>query len=204
MSTPLTASRFTSLVRAAGITLIPVGAWETRNRGSRGTGWGPVNGVMIHHDVTNSIETSIRVTLEGQSAAVPGPLYSGIVDKSGQLHMTGWGRCNHAGLGDDDVLAAVIREDDPLPRDNEANTDGNSRFYGFCGQNRGDGRDPWPTAQLRTLAVVSAVICDYHGWSERSIIGHADWQPGKVDPFGPEGYMIPSIRTTARAWLRAH
>lgn len=204
MSTPLTASRFSTLVRAAGVTLVPHGAWQTNNRGNRGTGWGPVNGVMIHHDAIGSIEASIRVVLEGQSDEVPGPLYAGIVDKEGRLHMTGWGRCNHAGLGDDDVLRAVIREDDPLPPANEANTDGNSRFYGFTGQNRGDGRDPWPTAQLNTLAIVAAVICNEHNWTERSIIGHRDWQPGKPDPRGPEGYMIPGIRSTARTWLRTH
>lgn len=199
----MTASRFSSLVRAAGVTLVSHGPWQTNNRNHKGP-WGPVHGVMIHHDATASVEASIRVTLEGQSAAVPGPLYAGVVDKLGRLHMCGWGRCNHAGLGDDDVLRGVIREADPLPPDNEANTDGNRHFYGFSGVNRGDGKDPWPTVQLRTLATISAVICDYHGWTERSIIGHADWQPGKPDPRGPEGYLIPAIRTSARAWLRAH
>lgn len=203
MSTPLTAERFSALVRAAGVKLVGQPGWQTNNRGNRGTGWGPVNGVMIHHTVTRGLEQTIRIVTQGQSAEVPGPLYAGVVDKDGTLCMTGWGRCNHAGLGDDDVLRAVIREDH-LPVPNEANTDGNSRFYGFAGLNMGDGRDPWPTAQLNTLMVVSAVICKHHGWHAESVIGHRDWQPGKPDPRGPEGYLMPGIRTGVRTWLRSH
>ncbi len=52
-----------------------------------------------------------------------------------------YGRANHAGPGDDDVLRAVIAEK-ALPRDNEANTDGNRHFYGFECENLGDGDDP--------------------------------------------------------------
>lgn len=40
------------------------------------------------------------------------------------MHLVGYGRANHAGLGDDDVLRAIVDET-ALPPDNEANTDGN-------------------------------------------------------------------------------
>lgn len=176
--------------------------WATRNRGSRGTGWGPVNGVMLHQTVTKGVDYSISLAINGKpDEGVPGPLYAGLIDKAGVLHMVGWGRCNHAGLGDDDVLRAVIREDDPLPPDNEANTDGNSRFYGFAFINLGDKVDPYPTAQLRTGARVAALLCKEHGWTARSIVGHYQWQPGKVDPRGPQGYLIPSIRQIAHEWV---
>ncbi|MGW1221180.1 peptidoglycan-binding protein, partial [Streptomyces californicus] len=95
----------------------------------------------------------------------------------------GNGRANHAGLGDDDVLRAVIAEK-ALPPDNEANTDGNRHFYGFECVNLGDGKDPWPAAQLLAIERASAAVCRAHGWSERSVIGHLEWQPGKVDPRG--------------------
>jgi nucleoid-associated protein YgaU len=31
---------------------------------------------------------------------------------------------------------------------------------------------------------VSAAICRHHSWTQRSVIGHLEWQPGKVDPRG--------------------
>ena len=85
--------------------------------------------------------------------------------------------------GDDDVLRAVIAEK-ALPPDNEANTDGNRHFYGFECENLGDGEDPWPAVQLEAIEKAAAAICRHHGWTERSVIGHLEWQPGKVDPRG--------------------
>lgn len=29
---------------------------------------------------------------------------------------------------------------------------------------------------------VSAALCRAHGWSEKSVIAHKEWQPGKPDP----------------------
>ena len=31
---------------------------------------------------------------------------------------------------------------------------------------------------------MSAAICRVHNWGPRSVIGHLEWQPGKVDPRG--------------------
>ena len=28
----------------------------------------------------------------------------------------------------------------------------------------------------------AAALCRAHGWSELSVIGHKEWQPGKIDP----------------------
>ena len=57
------------------------------------------------------------------------------------MHLVGHGRANHAGLGDGDVLRAVIVEK-RLPPDNEANTDGNAAFYGFECENLATARIP--------------------------------------------------------------
>ena len=138
---------------------------------------------MIHHTVTSGTDASVELCYEGYSG-LPGPLCHGVVDKTGRVHMVGHGRANHAGSGDSDVLAAVIAERS-LPAANETDADGNSRFYGFECINRGDQRDPWPEAQLDAVARAAAAICRAHGWTERSVIGHAEWQPGKVDPRGP-------------------
>jgi hypothetical protein len=114
------------------------------------------------------------------------------------VHLVGYGRANHAGLGDPDVLAAVIAERRP-PLDNEATVDGNSVFYGFECENLGDGKDPWPTAQLDAIEKAAAAICRHHGWSERSVIGHLEWQPGKVDP---RGFSMTWLRGRIRDRLK--
>ena len=209
MSDPISATRFQALVDDAGIPATFYDGWQTRNRGQRNDGWGRttrnptgVHGVLYHHTVTRDFTTTLRLVRDvGQPEnEVPPPLYHGFVDKQGHLHVVGWGRVNHAGLGDLGVLNAVIREDTvPAP---VANTiDGNARFYGFAGINMGDMRDPWPAVQLETLAAVGAVICAEHGWTERSAIGHHQWQVGKVDPRGPEGYLSARLRQLLRGKL---
>ncbi|MFF3332085.1 peptidoglycan-binding protein [Streptomyces sp. NPDC002888] len=137
---------------------------------------------MIHHTVTSGTENSVNICYNGYSG-LPGPLCHGVIDKKGHVHLVGNGRANHAGLGDSDVLRAVINES-RLPGDNEADADGNRHFYGFECVNLGDGKDPWPEAQKEAIEKVSAAICRHHGWSARSVIGHKEWQPGKQDPRG--------------------
>jgi hypothetical protein len=137
---------------------------------------------MIHHTVTSGTEASVNLCYNGYSG-LPGPLCHGVIDKKGHIHLVGNGRANHAGLGDGDVLRAVINETG-LPSDNEADTDGNRHFYGFECVNLGDGKDPWPEAQKEAIEKAAAAICRHHGWSERSVIGHKEWQPGKQDPRG--------------------
>ncbi|WP_151769741.1 peptidoglycan-binding protein [Streptomyces abyssomicinicus] len=181
MAQPLSASRMVEILRAEGLTVHEVRSWRTHHRNAKGP-WGPVNGVMIHHTVTSGTEASVNICYNGYSG-LPGPLCHGVVDKKGHVHLVGNGRANHAGLGDRHVLAAVVDER-PLPADNEADTDGNRHFYGFECVNLGDGKDPWPEAQKEAIEKVAAAICRYHGWSERSVIGHKEWQPGKVDPRG--------------------
>ncbi|WP_425244692.1 LysM peptidoglycan-binding domain-containing protein [Streptomyces citrinus] len=177
----MTAAEFLAALKAEGLTVVEVGDWRHHNRNHKGA-WGPVNGVMIHHTVTSGTAATVRICRDGH-ADLPGPLCHGVIAKNGTVHLVGYGRANHAGLGDDDVLQAVIDER-ALPADNEANTDGNARFYGFECENLGDGRDPWPAAQIEAIERVAAAICRHHGWSERSVIGHLEWQPGKVDPRG--------------------
>ncbi|MFJ7023246.1 N-acetylmuramoyl-L-alanine amidase [Streptomyces sp. NPDC101117] len=188
MATPMAASTFAAKLRAESLTVVEVGDWETHNRNHMGP-WGPVHGVMIHHTVTKGTASTVELCRKGHSA-LPGPLCHGVITKDGKVHLVGYGRANHAGLGDPDVLRAVIDEK-PLPGDNEATVDGNRHFYGFECENLGDGKDPWPDAQLEAIERVSAAICRHHGWDENSVIGHLEWQPGKVDP---RGFTMASMR----------
>jgi LysM repeat protein len=180
-TTPMTAAKFASVLRAAGVTVVEIGNWETHNRNHIGA-WGPVYGVMIHHTVTSGSARTVQICRDGYSG-LPGPLCHGVITKDGKVHLVGYGRANHAGSGDADVLAAV-RAGRPAPQDNQANTDGNRAFYGFECENMGNGTDPWPAAQLLAIERVSAAICKHHGWNEHHVIGHLEWQPGKIDPRG--------------------
>ncbi|GHJ01623.1 hypothetical protein TPA0906_34880 [Streptomyces olivaceus] len=182
MATPMSAGSFLSALEKEGLVVVQEGDWRTHNRNSKGA-WGPVHGVMIHHTVTKGTAATVRIVRDGYSG-LPGPLCHGMIAKDGRVHLVGYGRANHAGLGDPDVLAAVIAER-ALPADNEATVDGNRHFYGFECENLGDGKDPWPTEQVEAIVRVVAALCRHHGWNERSALRHLDWQPGKVDPRGP-------------------
>lgn len=140
MATPLSADKLLKALRDEGLHVVEHRSWRTNNRNHKGP-WGPTHGVMIHHTVTSGTASSVELCYNGHSA-LPGPLCHGVIAKDGTVHLVGNGRANHAGLGDDDVLRAVIAEK-ALPPDNEANTDGNRHFYGFECVNLGDGKDPW-------------------------------------------------------------
>lgn len=188
MAVPLTADRIVQALRAEGVRVVEHRSWGTHNRNHKGA-WGPVHGVMIHHTVTSGTASSVALCYNGHSA-LPGPLCHGVIAKDGTVHLVGNGRANHAGFGDDEVLTAVIAER-PLPPVNEANTDGNARFYGFECVNLGDGEDPWPDAQLKAIEKAAAALCRAHRWRAGSVLGHLEWQPGKVDP---KGFSMGSMR----------
>ncbi|MFC8233112.1 peptidoglycan-binding protein [Streptomyces sp. NPDC057284] len=188
MATPLSADRLLKALRDEGLRVVEHRSWRTHNRNHKGP-WGPMHGVMIHHTVTSGTQNSVDICYNGHSS-LPGPLCHGVIAKDGTVYLVGHGRANHAGLGDDDVLRAVINESS-LPSDNEANTDGNRSFYGFECVNLGDGKDPWPAVQLEAIEKAAAAICRAHGWSQRSVIGHKEWQPGKIDP---RGFTMDSMR----------
>ncbi|MFD8195323.1 N-acetylmuramoyl-L-alanine amidase [Streptomyces wuyuanensis] len=181
MAPPMSADSFLDALRDEGLTVVQVGDWRNHNRNHKGP-WGPVHGVMIHHTATRGTADTVRICRDGYEG-LPGPLCHGVIAKDGKVHLVGYGRANHAGLGDDDVLRAVIAEK-ALPPDDEANTDGNRHFYGFECENLGDGSDPWPEAQLAAIERAAAAVCRRHGWNARSVIGHLEWQPGKIDPRG--------------------
>ncbi|MEV0598657.1 peptidoglycan recognition family protein [Streptomyces sp. NPDC050315] len=180
----MTPSQALRALRAAGLTVKQVGNWRTHNRNQHGR-WGPVHGVILHHTGTRGTEHTVELCRDGYPG-LPGPLCHAVIDKRGVVWLVGWGRTNHAGRGDPDVLGAVIYEE-PLPPDNEGTTDGNPWFYGFECVNLGDGYDPWPAAQVNAMVRASAALIRAHGWDhtgDTSLIGHNEWQPGKPDPRG--------------------
>ncbi|WP_326598903.1 peptidoglycan recognition protein family protein [Streptomyces sp. NBC_01803] len=193
MATPLSADTLLKALKDEGVKVVEYKSWRTNNRNHKGP-WGPVNGVMIHHTVTTGTDATVELCYVGRSD-LPGPLCHGVVAKSGTVYLVGHGRANHAGSGDGDVLAAVIAEK-ALPADNETDTDGNIHFYGFECVNLGDNKDPWPPEQVEAIVRASAALCRAHGWGkggDTSVIGHLEWQPGKIDPRGP-GISMGDVR----------
>jgi len=179
MATPLSADRMVAVLKAEGVKVVEYRDWRTHNRNHKGL-WGPVHGVMVHHTVTSGTDSSVRLCYDGH-AALPGPLCHAVGAKDGRVFLVGHGRVNHAGSGDSDVLRAVISET-ALPTDDENNTDGNRHFYGIELVNLGDGKDPWPDEQVEAAVRWAAAICRAHGWGAPSVIGHKEWQLGKIDP----------------------
>ncbi|MFE7538459.1 peptidoglycan-binding protein [Streptomyces rhizosphaericola] len=205
MATPLTADRLLAALRAEGVTVVEHPGWRTHHRNHKGA-WGPVNGVMIHHTVSSGSAASVALCRDGY-ASLPGPLCHGVIDKAGTVHLISAGRANHAGGGDPAVLARVVAENygdrPPAPRAHDGSAgavDGNARFYGFECVNLGDGKDPWPAAQLEAIERASAALCRAHRWTARSVIGHAEWSAAKIDP---RGFTMTSMRTRIATRLTA-
>ncbi|MFJ4711246.1 peptidoglycan-binding protein [Streptomyces sp. NPDC088785] len=196
MATPLSADALVSALRNEGVTLVEHAGWRTHNRNGRG-GWGPVNGVIVHHTVTSGTSTSVSMCFNGRSD-LPGPLCHGVIAKDGTVHLVGNGRANHAGRGDGDVLRAVVAERATLPAPDRDDTDGNVHFYGFECVNLGDGKDPWPAVQLDAMVRAAAALCRAHGWSARSVIGHKEWTATKIDP---RGFAMADFRARVAARL---
>lgn len=177
MATPLSASAFKRALRAEGVTVKEHGTWPAHNRNAIGA-WGPAQGVMLHHTAGTDSVTLCRTG----RADLPGPLCIGVIAKDGTVHLVGYGRTNHAGGGSRAAYNAV-RDGTALPSRPGADViDGNAHFYGFEIENLGNGRDPYPAAQLAAVERVAAAVCRAHGWSSARVIGHKEWTRRKIDP----------------------
>ena len=189
MATPMTATQLIAQLKKWGIKYAEYKNWKTHNRGDRGDGWGPVSGFMVHH--TGSDSKDQRELLYAGISGLPGPLCQFGLAQDGTVHLIGWGRANHAGMGDPDVLRAVQNENygaNP-PVDNQSTVDGNARFYGV--EIWYSGSHAMTDAQYTTLRKLASAICDFHKWSEKSVIGHGEWgSPGKWDPGIKSGVMM--------------
>lgn len=194
MATPMTHTEFTDLLRKWGIPYKVNDRngvdWYEHNRAGHGA-WGPVNGIGNHHTGGKDNADGASVLWNGYGA-LPGPLCHAGIRTDGSLLLNGWGRVNHFGLGDSDVLQHVVNEDytgQLHPR--KANVDGNVHFYGFEWMYDGlsEPSEHYPKL-YRTAVRLNAAICTHHGWTELSSIGHGEWQPGKWDPGHANGKLF--------------
>jgi hypothetical protein len=115
---------------------------------------------------------------------LPGPLCHVSTDMDGDLWLGATGRANHAGKGSSTTLAHVMAEGyngygaelKPGPD----NVDGNAVYYG--NEVRYDGGQPMTAKQYAAATRWAAAVCDFHGWSALSIIGHREHTRRKSDP----------------------
>lgn len=198
MAQPMTPDQFLAALRAEGLTVHEVSGWKTYNRNHKGE-WGPLHGVMVHH--TGGPESGSTRILHDGIEGLPGPLCHGAIHKNGDVDAIGWGRANHAGGGDPDVLAAVKAERYPLPKTDKhdgepGSVDGNAHFVGYECINEGDGKDPWPPVQLEAMARAVAAVCRFYGWTVNSALRHMDWSDWKPDPKGVDWDKMRARITT--------
>ncbi len=186
MALPMTPEQTLLALRRWRVPFEQVEGWRTRNRDHRGP-WGPVHGLMIHHTGDDADDlTDLAVVTHGR-ANLPGPLAQFGCDDTGTIWLIGCGRANHAGGGDPRVLRAVIEEEygesPPTPREHTGSSgavDGNTVLYGV--ETFYSGRSaPTPQAR-RSLVLLAAAVCHHHGWTAKSVIGHAEWSDWKSDP----------------------
>jgi len=200
MAAPLSDDRLLKALRDEGVDVVEHSGWRTRTRPASTGAFGPINGVMIHHTVTSGTSGSVDLCIRGHSS-LPGPLCHLVISKDGQAHLISNGRANHAGRGDSGVLAKVRDESydrGTLLRPSKADADGNTHFYGFECVNLGNGKDPWPEAQRDCMVRAAAAICRAYDWTAKSVIGHLEWQPGKIDPKSGAGGVDVSPPTLRR------
>lgn len=193
MAPALSAARFLSQLKRWGVPVdVVYDHWATHNRGERGDGWGDVHGVLWHHTGTDSQSTAV---LYNGRTDLPGPLCHGGIRADGVLVPIGWGRTNHAGLGDSRVMTKLTTEaySGILKPRRFANgvagdMDGNARLYGF--EIMYAGTHGMTKSQYRTAQRVSAALCEAHKWGAKSIAGHGEWTSQKWDPGYAPGRMM--------------
>jgi len=198
----MTAAQFVKALKDEGLTVLQHSGWESHNRAVSGRPWGPVYGVVIHH-TGGSAPSDLSIVWSGRSD-LPGPCAQTYMSVGGVATMTGNGRANHAGGGDPEVLSQVRDESygDALcaPRYYDGSSgaaDGNRYFYGLEVSNTGSKTDDYPTAQYQAIVKWAAAICRFHGWSEKSVIGHKEWSNWKPDPV----YSMVQFRKDVKALL---
>ena len=205
MATPMTADQALTQLKKWGIKYVEIPGWKTHNRNSKGP-WGPVNGFIWHHTgatvAASNAKSYAASTLYNGLATLPGPLCQFSIGADGIVYLVGWGRANHAGGGDPAVLQHVINEDytgqlKPT-RGNSNGTDGNAHFYGV--EIQYSGSKPMADVQYKAALKLSAAILDFHGWTEKSVIGHGEWSNDKWDPgYASNKIMaMPTVRADVK------
>lgn len=123
-------------------------------------------GWMIHHDATaKGPSPGVLPILINGRWDLTGPLCQWWLDTDGTWHLIAAGRANHGGAG----IGRFLGRDEA-----------NSRSTGLeIDHTVGE---PWKAVQYDSLVRGTAVIARRRGWKDGNVVGHKEYQPGKIDP----------------------
>jgi hypothetical protein len=190
MSKPMTGDQWREQLTKFNVPFVEVPGFDSPTSGrddETGLIFGPVFGFMIHHTGSDGNDSINRNLIINGRSDLPGPLAQCGLNDNGVIDLITVGRANHAGGGDPDVLEAVKSElyngyppDTDKHQGESGAVDGNDAFYGLEVYYSGGAR---PTRKAyRSMVRWGAAICDFHGWSAKSGIGHREWSDYKIDP----------------------
>lgn len=183
MSEAMSAREFLAQLERWGVRYRESPGWQEHCRPGP---WGEMHGLVLHHTGDDAPDKATYLVLRDGHGRLPGPLCQWGMRDDGTVDLVGWGRANHAGTGSSLVKAALLTEDydDYPPRPGPDDTDGNTFLYGQ--ETMYSGRKPPTAAAYEATVRVFAAVCEFHGWTAKSCIGHKEWtrrkpDPGKVD-----------------------
>jgi hypothetical protein len=208
-TTPMTAAQWRSQLKKFDVPFIELPTFTDPHSGrddETGLHLGPMYGCGIHHTGDDAPDIADRKVIVNGRPDLPGPLATSGLRDDGVIEMVTTGRANHFGGGDPDVLRAVMAQsygDYPPHTDKHQGepgaVDGNDHFYGL--ETYYSGRHSMTDRQYASAVGWSAAICDFHGWSAKSVIAHKEWSDYKSDP----GYVDMKIfRRDVQRMLDAH
>jgi hypothetical protein len=190
MAIPMTPDQWRAQLRKFDVPFREIDGWDSATSGrddETGKEFGPVHGVVIHHTGDDAPDTADRNVIINGRSDLPGPLAQSGLNDDGVVDLITPHRANHAGGGDPDVLMAIVDESyndyPPATHEHEGSAgsiDGNDCFYGI--ETYYSGGHSMTPAQYDSAVGWAAAICDFHGWSAKSVIGHKEWSDWKVDP----------------------
>lgn len=158
-------------LRAAGLTVLEVAGWQTRQTRD---GFAP-QGVVEHDTVTppGLTREQEQAILRDGRPDLSGPLAQLGVHRDGAVSVVAAGRANHNGGDPNDGLPDPVWGNDA---------------YGievFCYGGQPGHTEPWNAIQAHVVALVAAVLCKHHGWDVSVVQGHKETDPHrKIDPYG--------------------
>lgn len=158
------------VIRAAGMTVVEVGGWKSRNHGSLAG----VRSIICHHTAgpLGGNYPSLNTVTNGRPG-LAGPLAQLGLGRDGTVYVIANGVAWHAGATTNDAVY------------------GNSWSLGIEAENNGVG-EVWPEVQVSAYAKLCAVLCKHYGLGVDRVKGHKEicYPAGrKPDPANLPGDM---------------
>lgn len=178
-------------LRAAGLTVLEVAGWQTRQ--SR-DGFDP-QGFVLHDTVTPATLTRTQeqdVLVYGRPD-LSGPLAQLGLHRDGVVSVIAAGRANHNGYG--------LWGNDALGMET------------FCYGGLAGHEEPYNATQVEVAVEVARVVCAHFDWPPSKVLGHKETDPTrKIDPYGvdmpalrlsiqEDDVTVDELRTELAKWL---